>query len=113
MIEKIVYDFLKSQEMNVYFEESDRPESVNEYLVISKTSSGGGEFLRNSTIVIKSYSESLYLASMLNDRVKDLMKQIVMFDEITKCILNSDYEYTDTAKKKYRYQAVFDIYHYC
>ena len=113
MIEKIVYDFLKSQEMNVYFEESDRPESVDEYLIISKTSSGGGEFLRNSTIVIKSYAKSLYLAAMLNEHVKNLMKQIIVLDEITKCSLNSDYEYTDTAKKKYRYQAVFDIYHYC
>ena len=32
--------------------------------------------------------------------------------EIAACRLNSDYNFTDTAKKKYRYQAVFDLVYY-
>ena len=37
------------------------------------------------------------------------MYDLIELDEITSLHLNSDYDYTDTTIKKYRYQAVFDI----
>ena len=37
------------------------------------------------------------------------MENIIDRNDISKCTLNSDYNYTDTARKKYRYQAVYDI----
>ena len=37
---------------------------------------------------------------------------IIELDDISRCELNTDYNYTDTARKKYRYQAVYDIVHY-
>lgn len=54
----------------------------------------------------------MYLAAELNEKVKSAMDEIVELDEVTRCELNSDYNYTDTSRKKYRYQAVFDITHY-
>ena len=41
--------------------------------------------------------------------MKAAMEKIIELDDISKCELNSDYNYTDTNRKKYRYQAVFDI----
>ena len=38
--------------------------------------------------------------------------KIVEMDDISKCQLNSDYNYTDTTRKKYRYQAVYDMVHF-
>ena len=40
------------------------------------------------------------------------MEKIVEMDDISKCQLNSDYNYTDTTRKKYRYQAVYDMVHF-
>lgn len=112
MIEKIVSDYLKSNGIKVYMEESDRPEEVTEYVVLEKTGGGGNSYLKNSTIALKSYATSLYNTALLNEKLKALMEKIVELDVITRCELNSDYEYNDTIRKKYRYQAVFDIYHY-
>ena len=44
--------------------------------------------------------------------VKEAMEKIVEMDDISKCQLNSDYNYTDTTRKKYRYQAVYDMVHF-
>ena len=55
---------------------------------------------------------SLFGAASLNERVKKVMENIIELDDICSCNLNSDYNYTDTGRKKYRYQAVFDITHY-
>ena len=37
---------------------------------------------------------------------------MIDLDRVTKVSLNSDYNYTDTTTKHYRYQAVFNVTHY-
>lgn len=109
MIEKIILDFLNENlGVPVCLEET---EEEKEYVLIEKTSGRGG-FIKKSTIAIQSCSSSLYMAASLNDKVTEVMETCVQLDDITKCELNSSYNYSDTARKKYRYQAVFDIVHY-
>jgi len=48
----------------------------------------------------------------LNEAVKAAVEMLVELDDVSSVSLNSDYIYTDTESKKYRYQAVFDIKHY-
>ena len=48
----------------------------------------------------------------LNEQVKDAVDGLLSQNEIHSVRLNSDYNYTDTTTKQYRYQAVFDIGHY-
>ena len=48
----------------------------------------------------------------MNDRVKNAVEGLIWLDEIRGVSLNSDYNFTDTTTKEYRYQAVFDIGHY-
>ena len=40
------------------------------------------------------------------------MDGIIELDCITSCELNTDYDFTNTNKKKYRYQAVYDLVFY-
>lgn len=108
MVEKIVKDYLKSSlGIQVRMEEED--DLGNEYVLIEKTGSSTGNHIASATLAVQSFSTSLYGAATLNERVKAAMEKIIELDDISKCELNSDYNYTDTNRKKYRYQAVFDI----
>lgn len=111
MVEKIVKDYLQSSlEIPVRLEEED--DLGNEYVLIEKTGSSTENHIASATLAVQSYSASLYGAASLNERVKEAMEKIIELDDISRCELNTDYNYTDTARKKYRYQAVYDIVHY-
>ena len=111
MIEKIVLDYLNEKlEVEAYLEVPNSNTST--FLVIEKTGSKEDDEIKSATIAIQSYESSLYKAASLNKQVKEVMKNIVELDKISSCKLNSDYNFTDTQTKKYRYQAVFDITYY-
>lgn len=111
MIEETILDYLseKIQVMVRMEEELDMPD---EYVLVEKTGGGKTNHIRRATIAVQSYADSLHRAMQINEEVKEAMEDIVALDEISRCTLNSDYDYTDTTRKKYRYQAVFDIVHY-
>lgn len=112
MIEKVVLDYLttKLTPTPVYVEiPKDTPVK---FVLIQKTGSSRSNLLESATIAVQSYDSSLYNASVLNEAVKEAMYELPSVKEVSKCDLNSDYEYTDTVSKRYRYQAVFDIVHY-
>lgn len=111
MIEKIILDYLNDNlEVNAYMEKPKSPEAS--YLLVEKTGGGENNHIFNATIVIQSIAETMYKAASLNEEVKGLMSGAVSLDEVVKVELNSDYNFTDTTTKQYRYQAVFDITHY-
>ncbi len=111
MIEKIILDYL-DQELSVpvYMERPDSPPET--YVLIEKTGSGKRNQIYDATIAIQSYAPSMYEAAVLNETVKETMDSAVTLGSISRVGLNSDYNFTDTAMKAYRYQAVFDITHY-
>lgn len=112
MIELTLYKFLTDAlaPIKVYMETPDNAPAT--YVLFEKTGSGGSNYLANSTFAIQSYGKSLFEAAELNAKVKKAMARLVNLDDISKVSLNSDYNYTDTETKRYRYQAVFDVYHY-
>nr|DAM80335.1 MAG TPA: tail completion protein [Caudoviricetes sp.] len=108
MIEIIVKEYLSKQlEIEVVTERSDA--KMKKYLLIEKTGSSRENFIDTATITIQSYAESMYEAAVLNERVKKAMDDIAVLSNVSKSELNSDYNFTDTTKKEYRYQAVYDI----
>lgn len=111
MIEKAIKDYLQNH-LGVPVRLEDEDNLGKEYILIEKTGSGEADHVKNATLAIQSFSTSLYETALLNERVKEAMEGIVELDDICRCDLNSDYNYTDTVKKRYRYQAVFDIVHY-
>ena len=111
MIELLILEFLKEKlDVPVYLE---RPNLFDEnFVFFEKTGSGRKNSLNNSPFAFQSYGSTLYEAASLNERVKQSLFDMETLNEISKVKLNSDYNFTDTELKQYRYQAVFDIYHY-
>src|SRR5690606_34276137 len=111
MIEAIVLNYLNSRlPIDVFAEIPPNPRE--KYVVIDKIGSVESDHLPSSILAVRSYAESKYEASLLNEEVKTVVKQMIELDEIAGIELNSDYNFTDTSTKEYRYQAVFEIRHY-
>lgn len=110
MIETIILDYLNNTlDVPVYMEMPiKRPEA---YVLIEKTSSARKNHIDSALFAIQSYAPSLYEAAQLNERVKKAMDRIAFFTDVSSAKLNSDYNYTDTTKKQYRYQAVYNVFY--
>lgn len=111
MIEIVIKQFLDDHLSVPSFLErpKDPPEK---YVLFEKTGSGKSNFLPSSTFAFQSYALSLYEAALLNEELKEVVESMIVLNEMSKIKLNSDYNFTDTATKEYRYQAVYDINHY-
>lgn len=79
------------------------------YVLIERLGGTDDGFLRTASFAIQSYGPTLYEACRLNEQVKKAMRSLIENKDVTRCDLDSDYNYTDTATKKYRYQAVYDL----
>lgn len=113
MIEKIVLDYLNNALPVPVWMEIPKGETLpEEYVLLEKTGSSIENYIHYSTLAIQSYADSMYAAAALNEAVKAAMDAIIILDAIGKSKLNSDYNFTDTETKEYRYQAVYDITHY-
>lgn len=111
MIEIVIKNFLDSHlSVTSFLEKQGKmPES---YVLFEKTGSGANNHISSSTYAFQSYAPTLYEAALLNAELKEILKDLIKLDEISRIKLNSDYNYTDTTTKEYRYQAVFNITHY-
>lgn len=111
MIEVTILNYLNATlSAQCYME---MPEDASgSFVVIEKTGSSITNRITKATFAIQSYGPSLYDAAALNEQVKEAMEDIIVRDDISKVELNSDYNYTDTALKLYRYQAVFVVTYY-
>lgn len=111
MIEVIIKDHLDSKlEEQVFFEKPSP--GLGNYVVFEKVGSSKSNHLPSATFAFQSYGKSLYEAAELNERVKKAVESLIELNEIRGVKLNSDYNFTDTTTKEYRYQAVFDIKYY-
>lgn len=111
MIELTILDHLKTKlSVSVFLEEPET--KPDRYVLFEKTGSGRSNRLGSSTFAFQSYAESLYEAAALNEQTKAAVDSLIELNEISRVQLNSDYNFTDTATKRYRYQAVYDLNHY-
>lgn len=110
MIELIVFEFLKTRGFEVFMEMPQNP--PKKFLLIQKTGGGKREHINDATIAIQSFAPSLYETAQLNEVLKIAMEFLVENDEICSVNLNSDYNFTDTQTKRYRYQAIYNIVYY-
>lgn len=88
---------------------SEPPES---YIVIERTGGGEEEHIRSAMIAIQSYGMSRLQAATLHENVLSAMHGLITLDNVSACNVNSEYDFTDTETKRYRYQAVFDVIYY-
>lgn len=110
MIEKTILDYLSSElGVPVYTEKKIQS---GRYVVIEKVGGGETNHIKRASIAVQSYADTMYEAALLNEQVKETMSGIVALSTVSSCKLDSDYNFTDTVMKNYRYQAVFDLVHY-
>lgn len=111
MIELEIKKYLDGQ-LNVpsFFEhQAKMPER---FIIIEKVNGRKHNWLKGSTFAFQSYAETMYEAALLNDRLKEVVEGLIGLSLVYSVSLNSDYHFSDTDTKRYRYQAVFDIKHY-
>lgn len=113
MIETVLFEYLLGvfNDVPVFMEipESGIPPR---FILLEKTGGGFENQIGYATFAAQSYGASLADAATLNQRVIRAMLDAVILDEVSQVDLNSDYNFTDTTRKRHRYQAVFDITHY-
>lgn len=110
MIEKIVLDYLNNTlRVSAFMEKpANQPEK---YVLLEKTGGSSENYIKSATIAIQSYAGTLSEAATLNEEVKTAMDNIVILNDVMSSELNSDYNFTDTTKKQYRYQAVYELFY--
>ena len=91
---------------------TEAPEELTDYVLIEQTGSSRANHIITTTVAIQSYAPSLYEAMLLNDEVKVKMEGFAALDQVTRVELETDYNFTNTATKQYRWQAVYLITHY-
>lgn len=108
MIEiKIKEHLEKKLQVQAFLEhQSKMPES---FVIFEKVGSNKKNYINSSSFAFQSYAKSLYEASKLNEKLKEAVESLIELDEIMSVKLDSDYNYTDTETKRYRYQAVYEI----
>ena len=115
MIEITIKNFLESK-LSVPVLMEVPKNTVSQFVIIERTGGAQNNHIPSAIVTIQSYGASKYEAAELNQKVKDLMLDgidgLISLDEVAKVELNSDYDFTDTSTKRYRYQAVYDIIHY-
>lgn len=111
MIEKTILDYLGEHlSVPVYMEEPiNKPSS---YVLIERTGSSESDLIESTTLALQSYGASLYDAAALNMAVKARIKQAVELPSVSAVYINSDYNFTDTETKRYRYQCVAVVTHF-
>lgn len=110
MIAKDLLDYLgEALSVGVYMES---PEELTNYVLLDQTGSSRNDHIITTTIAVQSYAPSLYEAMVLNESVKAAMEGFAQLANVTRVELDTDYNFTNTATKQYRWQAVYNITHY-
>lgn len=110
MIEEIIIAYLNKNLSVPAFAEV--PQNESRFVTVEKLGGSNENFINFSTLAIRSYSPTLLEAAQLNEEVLQTLENAEALDDVISVQLNSNYNNTDTAKKQYRYQAVFEITHY-
>ena len=111
MIEKIILDYADGA-LPVPVRAEIPADPPGRFVTLKRTGRGKENGLQAGMLIADSYAETLAEAAKLNEQVKAVLDELDTLDEISSAQLSTDYPVTDTGSKRYRYQAVYEIYHY-
>lgn len=115
MIEQTILEFL-SERLPVPCYMAVPEQAPDRFVVLEKTGSSEDDGLHHSVFAVQSYGprgeSGLYDAAQLNEQVRDVLLDIPVLPEVSRCEVNTDYNFPDTTRKRPRYQAVFELVHY-
>lgn len=111
MIIKDILDYLSDELTEpCYCEEPDAPPSS--YVLLDQKGQSKTEHIYYTRLAFNSIAPTMYEAAELAERVIAAVESAIELDSVCKIELNSNYNFTDTSSKRYRYQTLFDITHY-
>lgn len=80
-----------------------------EFVILERVGGRQELGIERASFAVQSYSDSMYGACALNEKVRTAMLDLIADPHISHIELDSDYNYTDTETKKYRYQGIYDL----
>ena len=111
MIEATILEYLSGAlDVPCYMEQP--PGAPGTFAVLEKTGESRENYINTAILAVQSYAPTLLPAAELNEQVKTAMFGAAQLPGVAAVHLNSDYNFTDTSSKTYRYQAVFDVTYY-
>lgn len=106
MIEVTILKFLQSAlPCPVYTERPENPPV--QFVLLQRTAGTEKCGIKRATITVHSIAGSMQKAAELNETVQKRMKEIG--GSVAACNLNATSNYTDTVRKEYRYQSLFNL----
>lgn len=108
IIEQVIYNYL-SEALDVPVYTNKPSDAPGAYVLIDRIAGGMSNYVSSASFAIQSYADSLLDACELNERVKESMLNIITLDMISSVAIESDYNFTDTTKKKFRYQSTYGL----
>lgn len=111
MIEKVLFDYLNdtlSDPVYIHFPQN----APTRLYVLERTGGRRENQICYATFALQSYGGSLLDTAEMNEAGVEAMLDAVSLDIVADVKLNSSYNFTDTTRKRERYQAVFDVTHY-
>lgn len=112
IIEQTVIDFL-AERLTVPVVAEVPADLPDTFVTVELTSGGERNQVASAMLAIRSRCKSSkYDAAVLNESVKAAMRDLPQVTAVTGCHLNSAYDFPDSARKLYGYQAVYDVNYY-
>lgn len=119
MIEETIYAYLNDSASVPWY--SMRPPTTGDhtdmanakYGLFEKTNSTKTDHVVTSTFAFQSYAPTLLEAAQISAELRQLMEALPgVTTEVSKAQLTGEYNFTNTATKQPRYQAVFSLVHF-
>lgn len=119
MIEELIFSYLNNHASVPWFSmrppsEGDHMETATaKYGLFEKTNSTKTDHVATSTFAFQSYAPTLLEAAQISAELRELMEALPeVTTEVSKAQLTGEYNFTNTATKQPRYQAVFSLVHF-
>lgn len=109
MIETKILDYL-TQKTDV-FVGVEMPGDKSEFVLLEKIGRKKRDWIITDAFMFQSYAGSLARVIEIDEAVQEAMDKFAETPGISACRLSSNYNFTDTRYKKYRYQCTYEITH--
>ena len=119
MIEETIYTYLNNNASVPWF--AMRPPTTGDHMdtatatygLFEKTNSTKADHVVTSTFAFQSYAPTLLEAAQISAELRELIEALPgETTEVSKAQLSGEYNFTNTADKQPRYQAVFQLVHF-
>jgi hypothetical protein len=109
MIETVVYEFMRSSlDVPVYME-IPKTNEAEQYVVIERVGLRVANHVYTASIAFQSYAGRMADAAALDETVRHTVEAMAELPDIGGVHLESNYNFTDTSTKQYRYQCIFGV----